>query len=97
MSDARLLCWPTGHGLALETRGGMFEALVDAKSGRSVRFCNSLPVDGWPENSRTAGRLEDLFTKVRGELAEMNELRASDLVEAYRAKFWEVREILKAE
>lgn len=99
MSDARLICWPAGHGLALETRSGLYEALVDVK-GDDVRLVNSIPVDAWPEHSRTAQRLEQLFQGVREKLVEMNRLRAATDdagVTEYRRLYWEIRTILKGE
>jgi hypothetical protein len=100
MSNATLLCWRFGHGVALETRSGLYEALVNAK-GLDVRLVNSIPVDEWPDHSQTAKRVEDLFQLVRSELAEMNRLRGepdADLpgqVAEYRTLYWAVRAKLK--
>ena len=100
MSNATLLCWRFGHGVALETRSGLYEALVNVK-GLDVRLVNSIPVDEWPDHSRTAKRVEELFQLVRPELIEMNQLLAghfADLpgqVTEYRTLYWAVRATLK--
>jgi hypothetical protein len=95
MSNATLLCWGFGHGVVLETRSGLYEALVD-KNGKDVRLVNSVPVDEWPDHSRTAKRVEELFQLVRPELIEMNRLyREPNKVTEYRTYYWAVRATLK--
>lgn len=102
MSDATLLCWRFGHGVALETRSGLYEVLVDAK-GQDVRLVNAVQVDEWPDHSRTAKRLEELFQLVRPKLVEMNRLRGESQVTdvnlpgEYRTLYWAVRATLKGE
>ena len=100
MSAAKLLCWGVGHGLSFETRGGLFEVIVAKVPGRfnsPMRIANSIIVDKFPANSRTAKRLEQLFQELRDSLVELND-RASDPDQTeYRALYWKMRNRLKGD
>ena len=95
-TGAILLCWRHAAGLSLETRGGLYDVLVDRK-GADIRLVNNVPVDSWPDNSRTAKRLEQLFQELRDSLVELND-RASDPDQTeYRALYWKMRNRLKGD
>jgi hypothetical protein len=104
MSDATLLSWRVGHGLALETRSGLFEVLAQ-RDGSTLRLVNSCPVDhcapGIPGNfeygSRTAQRLDQLFTKYEAKLRELNELSLETDPAVYRSQWWALKTELKGE
>ena len=100
MSAARLLCWAIGHGLSLETRGGLFEVIVAKVPGRfksPLRLSNSILVDKFPANSRTAKRLEELFGKYQEQLETLNALSFDEDKTEYNKLYWEVRSGLKGD
>lgn len=96
MSAATLICWQAGHGLCLETRSGIHEVLA-LRDGSTRRLVNACHVDEWPDNSRTAQRLEELFQKYWYKLVKMNQFSHDTNPEAYRALFWEIKADLKGE
>jgi len=96
MSAATLLSWRVGHGLALETRGGLFEILAD-KNGPTVRLVNSMIVPAFESNSRTAQRLDQLFGEHEGKLRQLNELSQHADPTAYRAAWWLIKSELKGD
>lgn len=104
MSDATLISWRVGHGLALETRGGLFEVLAQ-RDGTTLRLVNGLPVDccapGHPGSfgvrGRTAQHLDRLFAKYEDKLRQLNELSLEDDPAVYRSRWWALRTELKGE
>ena len=102
MSDATLFSWNAGHGLALETRAGLYE-IVQANrwptgnGERAVRLCNSIVVDAWLDNSRTAARLEEIYKKFETTLRALNVLSAEADPTEYRALYWRTKQELKGE
>lgn len=96
MSATTLICWQTGHGLCLETRAGIHEVLAQ-RNGSTRRLVNACHVDDWPDNSRTAKRLEALFQKYRGRLEELNERSFDTDPAIYRSLYWKLKGELKGE
>lgn len=99
MSAAVLFAWPVGHGLRLETRSGMYERVVDARTGRDIRIVNSVPVDQWPEHSLTAQQLDGLFEKFEGALHELNLERKNSQPdpENYRRFYRKINDAVRGE
>ena len=100
MSAAKLLCWAVGHGLSFETRGGLFEIIVPKVPGRfnsPMRIANSIIVDKFPANSRTAKRLEELFEKYQDQLEALNTRSFDEGKTEYNKLYWEVRNGLEGE
>jgi hypothetical protein len=96
MSAARLLSWRVGHGLALETRAGLFEILAQ-RDGTVFRLANNCPVDNFESNSRTAQRLDQLFAKHEAALRWLNERALDADPAAYRSQWWALTDELKGE
>ena len=96
MSATTLICRQTGHGLCLETRAGVYEVLAQ-RDGSTCRLVNACRVDGWPDNSRTAQRLEALFQKCRDQLEQLNERSHDTDPAVYRSLYWKLKGDLKGE
>lgn len=96
MSAATLFCWQAGHGLCLETRAGIHE-VVALRDGTARRLVNACHVDAWPDNSRTAQRLEALFQKYRSQLEQLNERSHDTDPAVYRSLYWKLKGDLKGE
>ena len=96
MSATTLICWQTGHGLSLETRAGIHEVLAQ-RDGSTRRLVNSCHVDEWPDNSRTAQRLEALFQKYHEQLEQLNERNSDTDPAVYRSLYWKLKGDLKTE
>lgn len=100
MSATKLLCWAIGHGLAFETRGGLFEIIVPKVPGRfksPIRIANSIIVERFPPNSQTAGRLEQLFEKYQGRLEALNVANLDQNKTEYNRLYWDLRNGLKGD
>ena len=96
MSQVQLLSWRAGHGLGMYTQKDAYGVIALRGSGVK-RLVNGLPVEKWPDNSRTAKQLETLFRKFRDQLAVLNARRDDPDCAVYNTLWWTLQGDLRHE